>query len=74
MTPVERVLVRLPGARRSGGKWMAHCPAHRDRSPSLCISEGSGKRALLHCFAGCPIDSVLKALGLSLRDLHDNLR
>lgn len=72
MTPVERVLRLIPDARRSGAKWMARCPGHEDHSPSLCVSEGRNGCALLHCFAGCSIDRILKALGLSMRDLYRN--
>ena len=46
--------------------WMANCPAHDDRNPSLSIRERDGK-VLVHCHAGCDQRSViaaLKALGL----------
>ena len=70
MTPVERVLARLPSARRSGKGWQARCPAHDDRRPSLSISEGADGRALVHCHAGCSKDAVLAALGLTGDDLR----
>lgn len=62
----------LDGARETGpDKWVARCPAHEDRSPSLSIARG-GDRWLVHCFAGCyPID-VMAALGLELADLFDD--
>lgn len=49
-----------------GGRWtvrggLCHCPAHDDRSPSLSIRPGR-KRLLFHCFAGCPLGSVLEAI------------
>jgi putative DNA primase/helicase len=53
-------------ARRSGSGWMARCPAHDDRNPSLSIREADGK-VLLHCHAGCQqrdVIDVLKAKGL----------
>lgn len=60
----------LVHARSAGrGRWMARCPAHDDRSPSLNISEGRDGRVLLHCFAGCSLATILKALSLSTRDL-----
>jgi putative DNA primase/helicase len=71
MSPVERVLCLLPDAQCSGGRWMARCPGHNDNSPSLCISEGRGGRALLHCFAGCRVEGIIGALGLRMRDLYD---
>lgn len=59
------------GARRTGlGRWQARCPAHQDRSPSLSIREGADGRVLVHCFAGCALDSILAALKLSRRDLQ----
>jgi hypothetical protein len=49
---------------------MARCPAHDDRNPSLSVSVKEGK-LLLHCFAGCPAEAVLNAVGLSWRDLWE---
>ena len=49
-------------ARPSGDGWIACCPAHDDRNPSLSISEGDDGRPLMHCFAGCPQDAVIEAL------------
>ena len=69
-TPVDQLLDRLDGVRRAGpGRWMAKCPAHDDRHPSLGIREGQDGRSLLHCFAGCPIEDILSALGLGIADL-----
>lgn len=60
----------LVNARRIGtGKWQARCPAHEDRSPSLGIAEGEDGRILLRCWAGCATADIVKALGISLRDL-----
>jgi len=54
-------IVRALKARRSGSAWMALCPAHEDRNPSLSIREVSGK-VLLHCHAGCSQRDVIQAL------------
>jgi 5S rRNA maturation endonuclease (ribonuclease M5) len=65
----QRIAERLH-ARRSGSGWIAKCPAHEDRVDSLSISESkSDGRVLLHCHAGCTIESVLAAAGLEMRDL-----
>jgi hypothetical protein len=49
-------------ARRTGpGRWMARCPAHDDRAPSLSIAERNGS-VLVHCFAGCRQSEVIAAL------------
>jgi hypothetical protein len=63
-------LAKTLRARRSGaGQWMTRCPAHDDSSPSLSIREGRDGCVLVHCWAGCTLSAVLKALGLSMRDL-----
>src|SRR5262245_8651056 len=66
--PVADFVLRL-NARRSGKGWMAKCPAHDDREPSLSISEGNDGRVLLKCLAGCDTKGVLAALGMAWRDL-----
>jgi putative DNA primase/helicase len=68
---VEVLLGRLEGVRRAGpSSWMARCPAHPDRNPSLSIALRDG-RVLLHCFAGCPPEAVLGAVGLTWKDLRE---
>jgi hypothetical protein len=52
-------LVAQLGAKRNGAGWQARCPAHEDHTPSLAISEGTDGRTLLHCHAGCSVESVL---------------
>jgi len=69
MTPTALVLSRLPDAKRNGRGWVARCPAHDDRRPSLSVAEGDAGGALLHCHAGCAPDAIAAALGLSVRDL-----
>ncbi|MGD0733841.1 MAG: hypothetical protein ABR976_01795 [Terracidiphilus sp.] len=64
-------MANLLYARRTGaGRWQAKCPAHHDRSPSLSIREGPDGRVLVHCFAGCPPDAILRALGLTWADVN----
>jgi hypothetical protein len=53
-------------------RWMAKCPGHRDKSPSLSIAEGRQGRVLVTCFASCSVTSILKAMGLRLRDLFSS--
>ncbi len=69
MKPVEVVLSKLRGAKRNGSGWVARCPAHKDRCPSLSIAEGDDGCCLLHCFAGCEPEAVAAAIGLQLSDL-----
>ena len=59
----------LKGLHRCGDGYLARCPAHEDRTPSLSIHQGSDGRILLHCWAGCQTQAVLGALGLSWADL-----
>lgn len=67
----EELLARLDGVKRkASGGWMARCPAHEDRAPSLSIDLGAaGDRLLLHCFNGCPPEAIAQALGLTMADL-----
>src|ERR1700730_5984372 len=55
-------------ARRAGKGWIARCPAHDDRRPSLSISEGRDGRVLIQCFAGCSTDAITSSLGLAMTD------
>jgi hypothetical protein len=55
--------------RKAGSGWIANCPAHEDRLPSLSITEGDDGRLLLHCFAGCQVHDILAAVGLQVGDL-----
>jgi len=66
---ITRVLERLEKVRGRNGTWTACCPAHVDSSPSLAIREVDDGRILMHCFAGCPVDSILSALDLNWTDL-----
>jgi hypothetical protein len=63
-------LARLERVKRTGtGRYLAKCPAHPDRSPSLTVRILDDKKILLHCFSGCDVSAVVSALGLSLADL-----
>jgi hypothetical protein len=53
----------------SNGQWQAHCPAHDDAKPSLSVTESDG-RILVKCFAGCRVDDICMALGISTKDLR----
>ena len=71
MTRADVVLSRLEKVKRTGaGTWVALCPAHTDRSPSLSITETDEGRLLVHCFAGCGGIEVLQSLGLRFTDLY----
>ena len=59
------LLNRLRSVRQTGAdRWLARCPAHADRNPSLSIRELGDGRVLVHCFAGCAVQDVLAAVEL----------
>ena len=67
---VAVLLDRLEKVRRTNrGQWIACCPAHKDRRPSLSIRECDDGRVLIHCFAGCSTHEVLSATSLEINDL-----
>lgn len=67
VTAVE-FLPRLEAVRRSSRGYVARCPAHADRHPSLSVSEGE-RGILVKCWAGCTTKEIVGALGLTMRDL-----
>jgi hypothetical protein len=70
----ERILPRLEKVRSTGKEtWIACCPAHEDKSPSMTIRE-TDERLLLHCFAGCDIGAILGAAGMEASDLFADSR
>lgn len=60
---IADILSKLQKVRKTSKGWIACCPAHNDRSPSLSISVGTGGRILFHCFAGCSYQDIVHALG-----------
>lgn len=73
-TPVELLLSRLKDVTKSGDGWMACCPAHDDRTPSLSIGEGREGRVLLKCFGeGCSVDAICESVGLKPADLFSKI-
>jgi hypothetical protein len=65
-------------ARPSGSGWMGHCPgglhARADRNPSLSIGTGRSGCVVLHCFAGCSLESICAALKIKVSDLFPHSR
>jgi len=66
---IEQILNRLDKSSRNGNGYLARCPAHNDKNPSLKLTELSDGRILVHCFAGCATHDVLSAIGLTINDL-----
>ena len=69
MSNLPQFLSTLDNVRKHGKDYMACCPAHPDKSPSLTIAEREDGRILVHCFAGCSAEEVVNAVGMELKDL-----
>lgn len=67
--PVEMLLQRLEGVKRSGLSWRACCPSCGGRSDKVSITAAGSGTVLLHAFCGCTPADVLAAVGLRLSDL-----
>lgn len=69
MKSVSEFLELLSGVKSTGkDRWMALCPAHNDREPSLSVKALPDK-ILVSCQAGCHINAVLAALKIEMSDL-----
>jgi putative DNA primase/helicase len=55
-------IAKALGGRKAGSGWVARCPAHDDRTPSLSLADGHDGRLLVKCWAGCSAHNVLAAL------------
>lgn len=67
---IETLLSRLSKVKKTGaGRWLACCPAHQDRSPSLSVKLESDGRILMHDFAGCSVEEILDSVGLTFDEL-----
>jgi hypothetical protein len=59
---LDVALAQLAGVKPCAGGWVARCPAHKDRKPSLSIREAENGKVLLKCFAGCDYKQIAVAL------------
>jgi hypothetical protein len=55
-------IAKALGGRKAGTAWMARCPAHDDRDPSLSIADARDGKVLVRCHAGCDQRDVIAAL------------
>ena len=65
---IANFISRLQGVKRTPRGYIARCPSHTDKSPSLSLKETSSGDVLLHCFAGCSFGDILSALGMEAKD------
>lgn len=73
--PIERIkaFFEMEDAEPDGrGFYHACCPAHDDKEPSLSYWETPTGGVGFHCFAGCPTESILTAIGLADKDIRAN--
>lgn len=64
---IEDILPRLEKVRRTGpNNWIACCPAHEDRSPSMTIMQSDTGKVVVRCFAECSFEEIVGAVGLGL--------
>ncbi len=71
MNHLPPLLNRLKKVKSTGkNKWIACCPAHDDRSPSLSIGVGNQGQILIYCHAGCGAAAILDAVGMNFSDLY----
>ncbi len=70
---IDSLLGLLTKVKKTSARhFVAICPAHDDHSPSLAIREKPDGTILLHCFAGCTVDDICNALGVSIGALFPN--
>ncbi len=74
MKTVDEFLGLLEKVKPAGkDRWMALCPAHNDRTPSLSVTALPDK-ILVSCQAGCHINAVLASLKIEMSDLFFDSR
>ena len=63
-------LAKLDGVKMLGrDDCTALCPSHEDRTPSLSVTRGNHGEAIFFCHAGCSLEAIEAALGVSWRVL-----
>lgn len=66
---VVNLLNKLQKVKSSGREsWMACCPAHDDKNPSMKIDIKNDK-ILIKCWSGCSVEDILGAVGMEFSDI-----
>jgi hypothetical protein len=69
-TLAQRILPNLDKVKPRGqDKWIACCPAHDDKSPSMTIKLTDDGRILFHCFAGCTVQEICDSIAVEVHHL-----
>jgi putative DNA primase/helicase len=63
------LIAKLNDVEETADGYLVHCPAHTDSKQSLRLTVSDAGKVLLRCRAGCQTTDVVKALGLSMKDL-----
>ncbi len=72
MIAKEEILARFSKVYKSGeGEYQCLCPSHNDRTASLGLKFKEDKM-ILNCFAGCSMEDIIGAVGLSWADVMPN--
>lgn len=73
---LEKFILNFQKTKKTGeNQYMALCPAHDDKHPSLSIGlSTTDNRILLHCYAGCKTADILSSVGLEPKDLYVNTK
>jgi len=70
LDPIVQFVSRLTKVKQTRpGSFVACCPAHEDKNPSMTVRELPDHRVLIHCFGGCEPESILAAVGMTFSDL-----
>ena len=68
---IDSILSRLERVKKSGNnRWLACCPAHLDKTPSLSIMQNDTGKVFVHCFAGCEGVAIMASIDMTLADLY----
>jgi hypothetical protein len=72
MTPIENFLTRLDKVKQIGnGEWVACCPAHDDKHPSMSVSE-KGDTFVVKCHSQhCGGIAIMESVGLTASDFYE---
>lgn len=73
LTLAARALGRQEVKRKQGDSYIACCPGHDDKNPSLSIKLEPHK-ILLNCFAGCELDDIITAIGFPAEALFSDYK
>ncbi|QDF14218.1 DNA primase [Microbacterium phage IAmGroot] len=63
------LLAKLSGVEETPDGYLATCPSHSDSHASLRVTVSEAGKVLVKCRAMCETSDVVKALGLTMRDL-----